>query len=107
VEALRQALVSSSTQLAQILNPDWDKYLALPSELQTSGDGADITALENVFDRFKLVSGDTKFADLTSRPEFQTTMELLREYIDATRAAMPTLLLPPPPAATVGAQQVR
>lgn len=107
VEALRQALVSSSTQLAQILNPDWDKYLALPPELRTSGDGADITALENVFGRFKLVSGDTKFTDLNSRPEFQTTMELLREYIDATRAAMPTLLLPPPPAATVGAQQVR
>lgn len=107
VEALRRELVSSSTQLAQILNPDWDKYLVLPPELQTPGDVPDITALENVFDRFKLVSGEAKFGDLNSRPEFQTTMELLREYIDATRAAMPTLLLPPPPAATVGAQQVR
>ncbi len=102
VEALRQALVSSSTELAQILNPEWDKYLALPPELQTPADGADITALENLFARFKLVSGDAQFGELNSRPEFQTTMELLREYIDTTRAAMPTLVLPPPPTVAGG-----
>jgi lipid-binding SYLF domain-containing protein len=97
VEALRQSLVASSAQLGQLLNPEWDKYLALPAELQNADAGPDLAALENVFSRFQLVSGDTKFTDLNSRPEFQSTMELLREYIDATRAAIPTLVLPPPP----------
>jgi lipid-binding SYLF domain-containing protein len=100
VEALRQSLVASSTQLGHILNPEWDKYLALPAELQTPDDGQDLAALENVFGRFQLVGNDTKFADLNSRPEFQSTKELLREYIDATRAATPTLVLPPPPTAS-------
>lgn len=100
VEALRQSLVSSSAQLAQLLNPEWEQYLALPAELQNPADGPDLSALEDVFARFQLVSGDVKYADLNSRPEFQSTKDLLREYIDATRTAMPTLVLPPPPAAT-------
>ena len=97
VEALRQSLVASSVQLGQLLNPEWDKYLALPAGLQTPDEGADINALEGVFARFQLISDDAKFAELNSRPEFQSTKELLREYIDASRAAMPTLVLPPPP----------
>ncbi|MDZ4657385.1 MAG: lipid-binding SYLF domain-containing protein [Bythopirellula sp.] len=100
VEALRQALVGSSTQLGQILNPEWDKYLALPADVQTPGDGSDVAALEQAYSRFELVGGNAKFADLTARPEFQSTRELLREYIDATRAATPTLVLPPPPVNT-------
>jgi lipid-binding SYLF domain-containing protein len=100
IEALRQSLVASSAQLGQLLNPEWDKYLALPADLQTPDEGADINALEGVFARFQLVSGEAQFADLNSRPEFQSTKELLREYIDASRAAMPTLVLPPPPTAS-------
>jgi lipid-binding SYLF domain-containing protein len=101
VEALRQSLVASSAQLSQLLNPEWERYLALPAELQNPANGPDLTALENVFARYQRVSGDPKFADLTARPEFQSTKDLLREYIDATRTAMPTLVLPPPPAAAL------
>ncbi len=98
VEALRSSLIVAATQLSQILNPDWDKYLALPADIQNPADGPDVAALNNLYARFELVKGGAQYQDLVARPEFQATMELLREYIDATRAAVPTLVLPPPPA---------
>lgn len=101
VEALRRSLVESSSQLAQLLNPDWEKYLALPAELQNTADGPDLNALEGVYARFKLVSQDQQFRELSARSEFQYTMELLGEYINATRLATPTLVLPPPPSSGV------
>jgi lipid-binding SYLF domain-containing protein len=97
MEALRQSLVSSSGQLSQILNPEWDQYLALPLSIQNPNDGPDLAALEELDSRFELVANDAKFKVLVERPEFQSTRELLREYIDATRSSMPTLVLPAPP----------
>jgi lipid-binding SYLF domain-containing protein len=97
MEALRQSLITSSGQLSQILNPEWDKYLALPEGIQNPNDGPDLAALVDLDSRFELVGTDAQFQVLTQRPEFQSTRELLREYIDATRTSMPTLVLPAPP----------
>lgn len=101
MEALRQSLITSSGQLSQILNPEWDKYFALPGSIQNPNDGPDLTALVDLDSRFELVGNDPQFKVLTARPEFQSTRELLREYIDATRTAMPTLVLPAPPTQAV------
>lgn len=100
IDALQQSLLESSNRLSALLSPEWAKYLALPAPPQNSIGGPDLAALQSVYERFELVSGDKKFADLNSRPEFQSTKELLREYIDSARAAMPTLVLPPPPTAS-------
>jgi lipid-binding SYLF domain-containing protein len=97
MEALRQSLVASSGQLSQILNPEWDKYLALPMSIQNPDDGPDLAALAELDSRFELVANDVRFKVLASRPEFQSTREMLREYIDAMRTAVPTLVLPAPP----------
>lgn len=98
VEALRSSLIAASTQLSQILNPDWDKYLALPTEIQNPANGPDVAALNGLYARFELVNADAQYQGLVARPEFQATKELLREYIEASRVAAPTLVLPAPPA---------
>lgn len=55
---------------------------------------AAVTAALNRFDR---VNSSPEFKELAGRVEFQTTLELLREYVAALSAGGPVLHLPPPP----------
>jgi hypothetical protein len=48
--------------------------------------------------RFDHVAANPQYQSLSQRPEFQSTWNLLREYVAAQQAtAVPTLALPPPP----------
>jgi lipid-binding SYLF domain-containing protein len=98
-EALRRSLVAESTRLSLLLNPDWQAYLNLPPEVQDPALRPNPANLATACARFEQVSGDPQYANLTARPEFQSTWELLREYTRVVGATANTLQLPAPPAA--------
>ena len=97
VDALRQSLIGSAAQLSQILDPAWDRYLALPIDIQNPRGVADVTALDGLYGRFEQVAAGPQYQQLVARPEFQATQQLLRQYIEASRAVEPAMVLPPPP----------
>lgn len=97
IEGLRRSLNRNSDQLQAILSPDWRPYLALPRELQEPGAYPLPESLANTMRHFAHVNSSAEYRNLSQRPEFQTTYELLREYEQAVATARPTVQLPPPP----------
>lgn len=98
LEALRQALSQNAAQLFTLLNPDWQKYLALPREAFDPAVAPNPVDLLAAAQRYAAVAAKPEFAQLAQRPEFQATHELLREYAAAAATLQPTLQLPQPPA---------
>lgn len=97
-EALRAALDQNSRKLQAILSPEWQSYLALPKEVYAPGQQPPVGALRQVIARFDQVPRSPQYASLASRPEFQSTLEVLREYTEeVSAAASAALALPPPP----------
>ena len=97
LEALRRGLSQNATQLHGILSPQWRKYLALPNEVFDPMMQPDVETLIAVEQRFAKVASTPAYQQLASRPEFQSTHEILREYVNALTATQPGLELPPPP----------
>ena len=97
VEATRQQLDISSRQLATNLDDSWKEYLALPPELYTPNQSLNPQALQQSVTRYEEVARDPKYAALTTRPDFQATLQGLRQMSSTRTAANPTLQLPPPP----------
>jgi lipid-binding SYLF domain-containing protein len=100
--ALRRSLGGQSAQLAQILSPEWRTYLALPPDVYDPTAAPNVVALADAYSHYETVANSPQYASLTARPEFQGTMELLREYIAAANAAGNTLQLPAPPTKATG-----
>jgi SH3 domain-containing YSC84-like protein 1 len=99
VDATRRALAQSSRQLAGILKPEWQQYLALPKEVYEGGTPA-VEQLTGIVGRYDRVAHGAGFQQLAERPEFQTTFDLLREYNQEIAVSAPRQLsLPPPPSA--------
>jgi lipid-binding SYLF domain-containing protein len=96
-EALRQALSANSAQLSQLLSPEWQVYLAIPAEAMSPDGVPNVAALADALSHYEQVAASPQYAELSGRPEFQATMELLRETIVAANAARGTLQLPAPP----------
>jgi len=96
-EALRRSLIHNEAQLQGILSPAWRQYLALPEDILEPAAQPDLEALTAVRQRFAKVESSPMYRDLAGRTEFQTTHELLREYIDALSASWTTLHLAAPP----------
>lgn len=96
-EALRRALVHNASQLHAILSPAWRQYLALPREIMDPNGQPGLEALQAVQQRYEKISRSPNYRTLAERPEFQTTHELLGEYVDAVSASGPILQLAPPP----------
>lgn len=94
---LRQDLAQAARVMNGILTSDWQSFLALPPTVFGTAEHPPIKALEAARTNFERVVSDPTFAALRSRPEFQTTFDILREYIQALQAQSPTLILPPPP----------
>ena len=101
IEAIRRSLVVEAGQLSRLLNPEWASFLALPPEIQDPAARPNLPALDNAYSRFETVANGAQYKELVARPEFQSTMELLREYVTACHAAAPTLVLPAPPVTAV------
>jgi len=95
---LRQQLADASSRLAAIVDDNWKRYLALPAEVYSGDRPPDPALLREVADRFDTVANDSRYRELTLRPEFQATRLLLRQYTAAQPAASTgALALPPPP----------
>jgi lipid-binding SYLF domain-containing protein len=96
--ALRQQLATSSTNLQKIIDPSWQRYLALPPEVYAGENHASPEAVQRALANYGSVAGQRQYGALTSRPEFKATYELLLQYSAALRTVgAPTLELPPPP----------
>lgn len=96
-EALRSSLAAEGARLLPMLNPEWQAFLALPPATFDPAARPDMTAVAQSLNRYAQVAADAKFAELSRRPEFQSTLELLREYSAALESSAATLQLPPPP----------
>ena len=97
VEAVRQQLDQSSRQLAANLDNSWKEYLALPPELYTSNQAPNPQALEQAVSRYEDVARRPEYVALTTRPDFQSTLQSLRQLSSIRTASNNTLQLPPPP----------
>jgi SH3 domain-containing YSC84-like protein 1 len=92
----RKELAQSAQSLNAVLPPEWQRYLALPPAVYGQAEQPSVDALFACRQKFEKVNSDGAYAPLRGRPEFQTTLELLREYIAVL--SMPVVVpLPPPP----------
>jgi hypothetical protein len=98
LDALRHALDTNSRQLFSIIDPPWQNYLAMPKEVYERGPQPNPNVLSAILQRYDLVAKSGNYQQLAERPEFQSTYEVLREYVAAlSTPAQSVLQLPPPP----------
>lgn len=95
--AIRQQIQTIAPQLFDLLDPQWQQYLALPDELFAEESVANTEALKKVLDRYNLIQSNPQYTQLASRKEFQTLHQLLKHYIAIEEKPPPSLILPPPP----------
>ena len=98
----RDQLVQAHRQLQRLLDPSWQRYLALPESLTKAGADprTELQQLQQTLTRYDVVARDGRYATLTQRPEFQKAHTSLRGYVAALQSQTPaTINLPPPPSA--------
>lgn len=98
---LRPVLVGAFLHMEPLLDPNWQKFLALPPEL-AKGTDPSAEALAQVQAKYDKVAQTPSYAPLTQRAEFRSTQDLLTRYVravDSARAAARAGIdgLPPPP----------
>ncbi|HEY5316323.1 MAG TPA: YSC84-related protein [Pirellulales bacterium] len=104
LEVLRQALAADAKQLDTVLDEQWRQFLRLPQGVTSGGPPPRLADVQAALAKFDRVAQTAQYQALTSRPDFQAAHEVLREYVQALQAAAgPTLSLPAPPSAAVGA----
>lgn len=97
-DAVRRQLAETSHRLQAIVDPQWQQYLVLPTEIYegTQLPGADKLAPARA--RFQTIATDPRYKSLADRHEFQETYALLNRYLTlSANAASNNLNLPPPP----------
>jgi hypothetical protein len=95
---LRAELAKQSQQLQAMLDDTWKRFLALPPELVSGTAQPSPAVVTDAISRYETVLRDPQYQALTQRPEFRSTLELLRRYREASAiVAGPASLLPPPP----------
>ncbi len=98
IMAIQRRLADSAGRLSKIVDPTWQRYLALPAEVYGGNQLATQASIDNALNRFNKIVADPKYRALVGRPEFQETLGLLKSYRDLQAAsASATLPLPPPP----------
>jgi len=96
--AVRADLAVQAPQLHALLDDNWKRFLALPSELFSATAQPSPAALTDAIGRYESVLRDPQYQALTQRSEFRTTLELLRRYRECSAiVAGPGAFLPPPP----------
>jgi SH3 domain-containing YSC84-like protein 1 len=97
LQAIRGQLAASSTKLSAIVDPSWQRYLALPQEVYSGDRAPAAQSITTAVDRFNTVASDPKYRSLAERAEFQQTFNLLKAFRDLQAAGAATMSLPPPP----------
>lgn len=88
LEPVRQQLIAAAAQLQNFLDPNWRNYLALPAEATVQAPIHDLTGVEQSLMRFDTVASDPRYAAISSRVEFQTTHQLLRQFLATARQSL-------------------
>jgi lipid-binding SYLF domain-containing protein len=100
-ESTRQQLAVSYTGLQRLLDAQWKAHLRLPPALVAGDQPLRVEELRQALKRYETVAADARYAALTRRTEFASTLRLLREYVTSiAEKSASTLNLPPPPTAT-------
>lgn len=97
-DELRAQLAQGSPALYKLLDPPWQSYLALPSEVFVGKSHPTADALRISLANFEAVDRDPRYRKLADLPEFKSTHALLRQYASARENQATKLDLPPPPA---------
>ena len=92
----REALARSATQLHTSLDESWRTFLALPTEVFEGVGPPPADALTKALQQYDRVAVDPKYQALATRRDFQTTYQLLRDYVREIAPPAETPLPPPP-----------
>jgi lipid-binding SYLF domain-containing protein len=91
-------LASDARQLYAIIDPQWQKFLALPAEVFEGNQPPQRDALERSLQQFSRVADNPKYKSLNQRPEFQATYHSLRDAVsELSGGSASQITLPPPP----------
>lgn len=97
-DSIRPELAQAGKALSQLVDKDWQRYLELPDEVAERGKHPSVRSLAGAMGRYDAIANDPRYRSLAERPEFITTRDLLRAYLDTLNAEnSPKLALPPPP----------
>jgi lipid-binding SYLF domain-containing protein len=96
-DVVRPQLAAAASRLAELLDPQWMTYLAIPHEVFQRGSHPSLEAVQRSATRLDAVAADPQYADLTKREEFHQTRNLLREYERLLSPRETALRIPPPP----------
>jgi SH3 domain-containing YSC84-like protein 1 len=97
-DSIRPELAQAGKALSQLVDKDWQRYLELPDEVAGRGKHPSVRSLAAAVGRYDAIANDPRYRSLAERPEFITTRDLLRAYLDTLNAEnSPKLALPPPP----------
>ncbi len=101
IETTRQQLDTVSRQLAAKLDDQWKRFLQLPPEIYVQGGMPSPQAIQQALAKYEDVAQRPEFTALQTRPEFQETLRLLRQFNRLQTPPNTTLSLPPPPAGVI------
>jgi hypothetical protein len=97
-DSIRPELAQAARAMETLVDKDWQRYLELPDEVAGRGKHPSVRSLAGALGRYDAVANDPRYRSLAERPEFITTLDLLRAYLDTLNAEnSPKLALPPPP----------
>jgi lipid-binding SYLF domain-containing protein len=94
---VRNQLSQFARELYELLDPAWQQYLALPSQVFQNNGHPSVEDINACLVRYNAVRGDGRYASLAAHPEFQSTYGLLQHYASELSQQRPSLTLPPPP----------
>ena len=97
LEEARIHLAQISRDLYDLLDVQWQTYLALPVQVFSGSGMPPKQALDQSLSHFKVVATDPKYQALAGRAEFQSTYGLLQHYANACENKNGPLALPAPP----------
>ncbi len=82
-DRLRNELARTAPALYELVDSQWQIYLALPAEVFSPNAHPSLAALNTSLARFDTVASDPQYRALAERPQFQSTYDLLRRYVAA------------------------
>lgn len=95
-DLLRDQMWELAPALFELLDPQWQNYLALPA-IPTDGSSPSPEAIAQALQHYDSVAADPRFQTLAVRPEFRSIHGLLKHYQHTFTPTTNTLQLPPPP----------
>jgi lipid-binding SYLF domain-containing protein len=96
-DLLRTQLLQLAPELLDLLDPQWQTFLAMPDSIQVNAPHPKPESLQPVIANYQRVATDPQFQSLAARPEFQSVYGLLKHYQQSLSATNLMLQLPPPP----------